>query len=67
MTTGKTLFWTGFIITVVIIVAYLILLIIDVTLFVTWITSLSMCCLVLMGAVLMLIGRAIERKSGDDI
>lgn len=65
MATGKALFWTGFIVTIVIIVAYLILLIVDVTLFVTWITSLSVCCLVIAGAVLMLIGRAIERKSDD--
>lgn len=67
MNTGKTIFWIGFIITIGIILVYIILMLIDVTCFTTWITSLSLCGLVLLGAVLMLIGRGIERKSTNDI
>ncbi len=47
--------------------AYIIIMIIDVTCFTSWITSLSLCGIVLLGSILMLIGRAIERRSDDEI
>ena len=57
--TGKYIFWTGFILTIGIVMAYIIIMIIDVTCFTSWITSLSLCGIVLLGSILMLIGRAI--------
>ena len=65
--TGKYIFWTGFILTIGIVMAYIIIMIIDVTCFTSWITSLSLCGIVLLGPILMLIGRAIERRSDDEI
>lgn len=65
MKTGKIIFYTGFVITIAIIVVYIVMMLIDVTCFTTWITSLTVCGLVLLGAIMMLIGRALERKSGD--
>ena len=65
--TGKYIFWTGFILTIGIVMAYIIIMIIDVTCFTSWITSLSLCGIVLLGSILMLIGRAIERLSDDEI
>lgn len=65
MKTGKIIFYTGFTITIAIIVTYIIMMLIDVTCFTTWVTSLSLCGLVLLGAIMMLTGRAIERKAGD--
>ncbi len=59
---GALLFWIGFILNIGIIIAYIILAIIDVTCFITWITSLTLCGFVLVGAILMLIGRTIERN-----
>lgn len=66
MKTGKTIFWTGFIITIGIIIAYLLTMIIGVAAFAGWIVSLSLCGIVMVGAVLMIIGRAIEKRSGGD-
>ena len=65
--TGKYIFWTGFILTIGIVMAYIIIMIIDVTCFTSWITSLSLCGIVLLGSILMLIGRGIERRSDDEI
>ena len=65
--TGKYIFWTGFILTIGIVMAYIIIMIIDVTCFTSWITSLSLCGIVLLGSILMLIGGAIERRSDDEI
>lgn len=59
---GALLFWIGFILNIGIIIAYIILAIIDVACFTTWITSLTLCGFVLVGAILMLIGRTIERN-----
>lgn len=59
---GALLFWIGFILNIGIIISYIILAIIDVTCFTTWITSLTLCGFVLVGAILMLIGRTIERN-----
>lgn len=61
----KIIFFTGFYITLAIIDVYIVMMLIDVSFFTTWITSLTMCGLVLLGTVMMLVGRAIERKGGD--
>lgn len=66
-TTGRILFWIGFSLTIGIVIAYIITMIIDVTCFTAWITSLSLCGIVLLGAILMLAGRSIERKYGDEL
>ena len=65
MKVGKIRFFTGFYITLAIIAVYIVMMLIDVSFFTTWITSLTMCGLVLLGTVMMLVGRAIERKGGD--
>ncbi len=65
MKVGKIIFFTGFYITLAIIAVYIVMMLIDVSFFTTWITSLTMCGLVLLGTVMMLVGRAIERKGGD--
>lgn len=67
MKTGSSLFWIGFLITIGIIITYIVMLIVDVTCFTTWIISLSLCGIVLVGSVMMLVGRSLERKSGYDI
>ena len=64
---GAALFWTGFILTIAIIIGYIIVMLINVTTYTSWIASLFVCGVVMSGAVLMLIGRAVERKSGDEI
>lgn len=66
MNIGKTIFWAGFVITLGIIIAYLLTMIIGVEAFAGWIVSLSLCGVVMVGAVLMIIGRAIEKRSGGD-
>lgn len=65
MKVGKIIFFTGFYITLAIIAVYIVMMLIDVSFFTTWITSLTMCGLLLLGTVMMLVGRAIERKGGD--
>lgn len=45
--------------------AYIIMLAIDMTCFTTWVTSLTLCGVVLVGAILMLIGRKLERNAED--
>lgn len=65
--TGKSIFWTGFILTITIVIAYITILIIDVTCFTSWVATLTMCGLVLLGSILMLMGRAMERRAGDEI
>lgn len=62
MKTGKSLFWIGFILTLGIVIAYIILMIIGVQAFASWVASLSLCGIVLVGSLLMLIGRSLERK-----
>ena len=64
---GTTLFWTGFIITICIIVFFIIMMLINVTTYASWFASLFLCGVVLLGSVLMLIGRGIERKSSEDV
>ena len=65
MKVGKIIFFTGFYITLAMIAVYIVMMLIDVSFFTTWITLLTMCGLVLLGTVMMLVGRAIERKGGD--
>lgn len=66
-TTGRILFWIGFSLTISIVIAYIITMIVDVTCFTSWITSLSLCGIVLLGAILMLVGRSLERKYDDEV
>ena len=65
MKTGTIIFFTGFLLTISIIAAYIIALIVDVTIFTAWIMSMAVCGLVLLGSVMMLVGRALERRSND--
>ena len=58
MKVGKIIFFTGFYITLAIIAVYIVMMLIDVSFFTTWITSLTMCGLVLLGTVMMLVGRS---------
>lgn len=67
MKTGKTLFWIGFVITLGVIIAYLIMMIVEVPAFTGWIASLSLCGMVLVGSVMMLMGRSIEKHDGADV
>lgn len=66
MKTGKTLFWVGFVLTLGVIIAYLTIMIVEVPAFTGWIASLSLCGLVLVGSVLMLMGRSIEKHDGPE-
>ena len=65
MKTGKTIFWPGFMITLGIIIAYLLTMIIGVAASAGWIVSMSLCGVVMVGALLMIIGRVIDKRSGD--
>lgn len=67
MKTGKTLFWIGFVITLGVIIAYLVMMIIEVNPFTGWIASLSMCGMVLLGSVMMLMGRSLEKRDGAEV
>lgn len=67
MKTGKTLFWVGLCVNVGVIITYLILMIIGVDAFASWIVSLSLCGIVLVGSVLMLLGRSLEKHSAYDV
>ena len=64
---GRSIFWIVFTITVCVVIAYIVMMLIYITTFASWIASLILCGTVLLGSVLMLIGRSIERKSGDEI
>lgn len=65
MKTGKTIFWTGFMITLGMIIAYLLTMIIGVAASTGRIVSMSLCGVVMAGALLMIIGRVIDKRSGD--
>lgn len=60
---GKTIFWAGFVITLGIVIAYVIISIISIASLATWVTSISLCGIVLIGAILMLWGRSLERRA----
>lgn len=64
---GKTLFWVGFCLVIGIVLAYIIVMIIDVTCLGTWVTAISVLGITLIGALLMFLGRNLERRSGDDV
>lgn len=64
--TGKILFWVGFALIMCIVSAYLIMTYIGTTWFTTWITSLTVCGIVIVGAMMMVIGRALERRGGNE-
>lgn len=63
------MFWIGFIMIITIVVTYIIMMIVPGTdpIFGTWVSALTLCGIVLIGAILMLAGRWLERKSGDDV
>lgn len=62
-TLGKGLFWIGFIALIGVVLAYLIIIISGAIAFTTIATSLTICAIILVGALLMLLGRYYE-KSG---
>lgn len=59
---GKGLFWIGFILLMGVVVAYLILMAAGALKTATWVTDLTIIGAVLLGGLLMLLGRASERK-----
>lgn len=59
---GKVLFWFGFIILIGIVMAYLILLLAGALAYVTASAILILCGVILAGTLLMLLGRAYERR-----
>lgn len=68
MRTGKAIFWTGFILTVGIVFAYLVLMFIGIpSSFANWLSTLIFCGIVLVGAIMMVLGRYIERTSSSDL
>ncbi len=60
---GSTLFWAGFILVILTVVAFLLILIFNAPLFTTWVASLSFCGLVLVGAAMMMAGRTLEKNN----
>ncbi len=62
-TLGKALFWIGFIILMGVVVAYLIIMFAGTLAYLTTTTVLSICALIFIGALVMLMGRAYERRS----
>ena len=64
--TGTFLFWLGFALIMGIVGAYLIMTYVGTAWFTAWVTSLTVCGIVIVGAVMMVIGRALERKSGSE-
>lgn len=64
---GKTLFWVGICLITGIVLAYIIVMIVDVTCLGTWITAISVLGITIIAAALMLLGRSLEQKADDDI
>lgn len=62
---GKSLFLIGSFIVVGIVLAYIIVMIIGVSAFATWVTGISVLGIVIIGAILMLIGNN-EHKKGQN-
>ncbi len=60
---GKALFWIGFIVLIGVVMAYLIITIAGALAFVTTTSVLTLCAAILIGALLMLIGRGYERRA----
>lgn len=65
--TGRSLFWAGFILTIAVVVGFIIMMLIGVAPFTTWVSALTLCGLVLVGALLMYLGRAFERGTGPGV
>lgn len=63
---GKTLFWVGVCLIIGIVLAYIIVMIVDVACLGTWITAISVMGITLIGGALMVIGRELERRANDD-
>lgn len=61
--TGKTLFVIGAILVGGVVLAYLIVMLCSVTALGTWVTAISVLGITLIGFILMLIGRNLERKA----
>ena len=59
---GKALFWIGFVALIGVVLAYLIIIISGAIAFATTATALSICAIILIGALLMLLGRHYERS-----
>ncbi len=59
---GKVLFWIGFVALIGVVLAYLIIIISGAIAFATTTTALSICAIILIGALLMLAGRYYERS-----
>ncbi|MCM1522579.1 MAG: hypothetical protein NC039_08010 [Muribaculaceae bacterium] len=62
-TLGKGLFWLGFIVLLGVVFAYLIIMMIGSIAYATTTTTLSICAVILIGALLMLMGRSYERRA----
>lgn len=63
--TGRSLFWAGFILTVAVVAGFIVMMLIGVAPFTTWVSALTLCGLVLVGTLLMYLGRAFERGDGS--
>ncbi|MCI9172246.1 hypothetical protein [uncultured Duncaniella sp.] len=61
---GKALFWIGFVALIGVVLAYLIIILSGAVAFATTATALSICAIILIGSLLMLMGRSYE-KSGE--
>ena len=62
--TGKSLFWAGFILTLAVVIGFIVMMMVGVAPFTTWVSALTLCGLVLVGALLMYLGRSFERGTG---
>ena len=62
-TLGKGLFWLGFIILIGVVFAYLIMMLAGSIAFATTAAVLSICAVILIGALLMIMGRGYERRA----
>lgn len=59
---GKALFWIGFIVLIGVVMAYLIISVAGALAYVTTTSVLTLCAAILIGALLMLMGRGYERR-----
>ncbi len=59
---GKAIFWIGFIVLIGVVMAYLIIMLAGALAYVTTVSVLTLCGAILVGALLMLMGRAYERR-----
>lgn len=63
-TLGKALFWIGFVALIGIVLAYLLIIFSGALVYTTTTTALTICAIILVGSLLMLMGRSYE-KSGE--